>query len=200
MASKKLNGWVKGALEYGPILAFFIGYVKLKDDIFTIGGAEYNGFMVVTALFIPLLVIATGLLWALTGKLSKMQIATVVLVVVFGGLSVWLKDERLFKMKPTAIYLLFAAVLGFGLMRGQSYLRVVMEEALQMQEEGWMILTKRVTLFFLALAVTNEAVWRLMSTDAWVNFKTFGLTAALFAFFMTQGGLLQKYGIDKPEA
>jgi intracellular septation protein len=126
-----------------------------------------------------------------------MQVATVVLVVVFGGLSVWLNDERFFKMKPTIIYLLFAAVLGFGLLRGQSYLQAVMGEALEMTAEGWMILTRRLALFFAGLAVANEAVWRLMSTDAWVNFKTFGLTLALFAFFMSQAGLLKKYGKDE---
>ena len=196
MAEKKLHPGVKLALELGPIALFFAGYVKLKDEVFTIGGTEYDGFIVVTALFIPLMMLTTGILWALTGKLSKMQIATVVLVVLFGGLSVWLNDERFFKMKPTMIYLLFGGVLGFGLLRGQSYLKVVMEEALPLQAEGWMILTRRLTAFFLALAVLNEAIWRTMSTEAWVNFKTFGLTAALFLFFMTQGGVLSRYGIE----
>jgi intracellular septation protein len=123
-----------------------------------------------------------------------------VIVVVFGGLSVWFNDERFFKMKPTMIYLLFAGMLGFGLMRGQSYLQLVMDEAMPLKHEGWMILTKRITLFFLALAVTTEVVWRTMSTDAWVNFKVFGLTAAVFVFFMTQGKLMQKYAIEEDEA
>lgn len=199
MAEKKINGWLKAALEYGPIVAFFIGYVRLKDQTFAIAGADYSGFIVMTALFIPLMVLTTGVLWALTGKLSKMQLATVVLVVIFGGLSVWLNDERFFKMKPTMIYLLFAGVLGFGLMRGQSYLRVVMDEALPMAEQGWMILTRRLTAFFATLAIANEVIWRSLSTEAWVNFKTFGLTAALFLFFMTQGALLQKYGVEKDQ-
>ncbi|MDG1281055.1 MAG: septation protein IspZ [Pseudorhodobacter sp.] len=197
MAERKINGALKMALELGPIAAFFIGYVKLKDEVFTFGGTDYAGFIVVTAAFIPLMLVTTGLLWALTGKLSKMQIATVVLVVVFGGLSVWLNDERFFKMKPTMIYALFAGILGFGLWRGQSYLRSVMGEALPMQEAGWMILTKRLTIFFAVLAVLNEVVWRGFSTEAWVNFKTFGLTAALFLFFMTQGSVFSKYGIEK---
>ena len=194
---KKVHPALKLALELGPIALFFAGYVKLKDQVFTIGGAEYDGFIVVTALFIPLMLITTGILWWLSGKLSKMQVATVVLVVLFGGLSVWLNDERFFKMKPTMIYLLFGGILGFGLLRGQSYLRAVMEEALPMQDEGWMILTRRLCAFFFALAVLNEAIWRTMSTEAWVNFKTFGLTAALFLFFMTQGGVLSRYAIEK---
>lgn len=199
MAEGKINPFVKLALELGPVVAFFVGYAKLKDEVFTFGGTEYHGFIVVTAAFIPLMLLSTGILWRLTGKLSKMQVVTVVLVVLFGGLSVWLNDERFFKVKPTIIYLLFAGILGFGLLRGQSYLRVVMDEVMPMKPEGWMILTKRLALFFAGLAVANELVWRLMSTDAWVNFKTFGLTAAMFAFFMMQGKLLEAYGEGRGE-
>ncbi|MBZ4689074.1 MAG: Intracellular septation protein [Cereibacter sp.] len=199
--TRKINPVLKMLLEYGPIVAFFIGYGRLKDEVYTFGGTEYHGFIVVTAAFIPLLILTTGILWALTGKLSKMQVATVVLVVLFGGLSVWLNDERFFKMKPTMIYLLFAAILGIGLLRGQSWLKLVLEEAVPLQPAGWMLLTKRVALFFLALAVANEAIWRTMSTEAWVSFKTFGLPGAIFVFFMTQGGLFKKYGVEeKPEA
>lgn len=197
---KKINPMLKLALELGPVILFFVGYLRVKDETFTIGGTEYDGFILVTAAFVPLILITTGLLWWLTGKLSKMQVVTAALVVVFGGLSVWLNDERFFKMKPTMIYLLFGGVLGLGLLRGQSYLKHVMSEVMPLQHEGWMILTRRLTMFFLGLAVLNEFVWRTMSTDAWVNFKTFGLTAAVFAFFMTQGGLLQRYGIEEDDA
>lgn len=198
MASKRPHPMVKLGLELGPVIAFFVAYTRLRDQTFTIAGTEYSGFIIVTAAFIPLMVLSTGILWWLTGRLSKMQVATVVLVVVFGGMSVWLNDDRFFKMKPTIIYALFAGLLGLGLWRGQSWLQLVMEEALPLKPEGWMILTRRLALFFVALAVANEAVWRLMSTDAWVNFKTFGLTAAVFLFFMAQGGLIQKYALEKP--
>ncbi|MGO4909096.1 inner membrane-spanning protein YciB [Pseudorhodobacter sp. W20_MBD10_FR17] len=199
MAEKKISGGLKLFLELGPVAAFFIAYVKMKGQTFTIGGTDYDGFIVATAAFIPLMLVSTGILWALTGKLSKMQIMTVVLVVVFGGLSVWLNDERFFKMKPTMIYALFAGILGFGLLRGESYLKAVMGESLPMESEGWMILTKRLTLFFAVLAVLNEVIWRGFSTEVWVNFKTFGLTAAVFLFFMTQSRIFAKYGIEKPK-
>lgn len=197
---RKINGTLKAALEFGPILLFFVGYLKLKDQTFHILGTDYQGFLVMTALFIPVMLVTTGLLWALTGTLSKMQVATVVLVVVFGGLSVWLKDERFFKMKPTMIYLIFGGVLGFGLLRGQSYLRAVMDAALPLTYGGWMILTRRMCGFFFLLAAANEVIWRTMSTDAWVNFKTFGLPLAMFAFLLTQGGVLSRHSSEeKPE-
>ena len=193
----KINPLLKMGLELGPIVAFFVAYLKLRDETFLIGGTEYEGFILVTAGFVPLMILSTGILWRLTGHILKMQIATLVLVVIFGGLSVWLNDDRFFKMKPTMIYLLFGGALGIGLLRGQSYLRYVMEEMVPMTHEGWMILTKRLTAFFLGLAVLNEVIWRTQSTDTWVYFKTFGLTAAVFVFFMTQGGVLQKYATDE---
>jgi intracellular septation protein len=199
MAGRKINPWLKMGLELGPVIAFFVAFTRLKGDTVTIGGTEYGGFILATAGFIPLLILSTLILWRLTGRLSPMQIATLVLVIVFGGMSVWLNDERFFKMKPTLIYVLFAGILGFGLMRGRSYLATVMEEAMPLAHEGWMILTRRLALFFAGLAVANEFVWRTMSDQAWVNFKTFGLTLAVFAFFMTQGRLLEKYGTDKKD-
>lgn len=197
MTTQTSPAWAKPALEYGPILAFFVAYLLVKDDQFTIAGRSYEGFILVTAGFVPLMIASTALLWRLTGKLSKMQIVTVVLIVVFGGLTVWLNDDRFFKMKPTLIYLLFGGVLGIGLMRGQSYLRAVMEEVLPLDPDGWMKLTRRLTAFFLGLALLNEAVWRTQSTETWVYFKTFGLTAAVFVFFMTQGKLFSDHALEK---
>lgn len=195
MAGKKINTWLKLGLELGPVLAFFVAFGRLKDTHVTIGGTEYGGFIVTTAGFVVLMVATTLILWRLTGRLAPVQIVTLVLVLVFGGLSVWLNDERFFKMKPTIIYLFFAAVLFGGLLRGKSYLALLLEEAMPLQPEGWTILTRRFAGFFVALAVLNEVVWRTMSDQAWVNFKTFGLTAAIFLFFMTQGGLLNRYAV-----
>ena len=194
---RRVNPKLKMALELGPIALFFVAYLLLRDRVFVVGGTEYSGFIIVTALFVPLMVAATGVLWRLTGRLSRMQVLTLVLVVVFGGLTVWFNDERFFKMKPTMIYLIFAGILGFGLLRGESYLRLVMDEVVPLRPEGWMKLTRRLAAFFLALAVLNEVVWRTMSTDAWVNFKTFGLTAAVFLFFVTQGRLFSDYAPEE---
>lgn len=185
---------LKTILEIGPVVAFFAAYLMLRDRTFEIAGTEYTGFILITAGFVPLIALSTFLLWRLTGELSKMQIVTLVLVVVFGGLTVWFNDERFFKMKPTLIYLIFGAILGAGLLQGKSYLRMVMGEAIPLDEEGWMKLTRRFCAFFFGLAVLNEIVWRTMSTDVWVNFKTFGLTAAIFVFFVTQSKLFREHG------
>jgi len=198
MAEAKVNPMLKLGLELGPIVLFFAGFRFFKDRTFHILGNDYSGFIVMTAIFVVLIMATTAILWKLTGHLSKMQLMTLVLVIVMGGLSVWLNDERFIKMKPTLLYLAFGGLLGIGLLRGQSYLKLVMEEALPMQAEGWMILTRRLCAFFLALALANEVVWRTLSTEAWVNFKTFGLTIALFGFFLSQSGLLQRYAIETP--
>ena len=198
---KKINPMLKLTLELGPIVLFFAGFRFFKDRTFHILGTDYSGFIVMTAAFVALIAATTLILWRLTGSLSKMQIMTLVLVVVMGGLSVWLNDERFIKMKPTLLYLAFGGVLGFGLLRGQSYLKLVMEDALPMQAEGWMILTRRLCAFFFALAVANEAIWRTFTTEAWVNFKTFGLTAALFLFFITQAKVIERFALpDNPDA
>ncbi|MFK7941102.1 MAG: inner membrane-spanning protein YciB [Roseovarius sp.] len=200
MNEKTTPQWLKTALELGPIIGFFIAYLRLKDRVFTIGGTEYEGFVVVTAGFIPVFLICMGILWKLTGHLSKMQVVTAVLIVVFGGLSVWFNDPKFFKMKPTLIYLIFAGVLGFGLLRGRSYLQSLMDAMLPLTDQGWMILTRRLALFFFGLAVLNELVWRTQTEEMWVYFKTFGLTAAIFIFFMTQGKLFSQHSTEDKDS
>ena len=200
MSEQKINPLVKTGLELGPIIAFFAAYLMLKDRVFAFGGTEYDGFIVVTAGFIPVFLLAMGILWWLTGHLSRMQVVTAVLIIVFGGMSVWFNDPRVFKMKPTIIYLIFAGVLGAGLLRGQSWLQYVMDGMMPLTHQGWMILTRRLAAFFFGLAILNELVWRLMSEETWVYFKTFGLTAAIFVFFMAQGKLFREHGTQDDEA
>ncbi|AEI93040.1 MULTISPECIES: inner membrane-spanning protein YciB [Roseobacter] len=194
---KTINPILKQVLELGPTILFFLIYLKIKEDVFVIGGTEYTGFIVAALIFVPILLVAMGILWALTGKLSRMQVFTAFMVIFFGGLTAWFNDERFFKMKTTIVYGLFAVLLGIGLMQGRSYLAYVMSELMPMRDEGWMILTRRLCAAFLALAVANEIVWRTMSTDAWVKIETFGFPVALMAFLMWQFTSLQSYMIDE---
>lgn len=197
--SDKGSGKVKAALEYGPLLVFFVAFLLLRDRTITILGQDYSGFIVATLIFIPVLVLSTLGLWRVTGKLSPMQIATLVLVIVFGGLSVWLNDPRFFKIKPTIIYLLFAGLLGFSYATRRNWLEAILSEAVPMQAEGWRKLTLRMALMFLALAAANELVWRTMSETSWVYFKTFGLPLLLIAFFFGNAGLFRTYGIERKD-
>ncbi len=194
---RKIKPWLKAGLEFGPLILFFVVFMRLRDKTVAIGGTDYSGFIVATLVFIPVLVLSTLALWRLTGKLAPMQIATLVLVVVFGGLSVWLNDPKFFKMKPTIIYLIFAGLLGASLILRRNWLELVMSEALPMRREGWRILTLRMALLFLGLALANELVWRSMSETAWVNFKTFGLPAIMVVFFLANARLFERYGLPR---
>lgn len=194
MKKRDINPVLKFLLELGPLVIFFIIYGRIKDKVFSIFGVDYQGFIIATGVFIPILLFSILVLWILSGKIAKMQIITAILVVIFGGLTIWFNDDRFFKMKPTIIYLLFGGILSFGLLRKKSYLEYIMEDMLPLESTGWVILTKRVAIFFLSLALLNELIWRNMSTDSWVSFKTFGLTGAVFIFFIAQNSLIQKYG------
>jgi intracellular septation protein len=200
MTEKTINPVLKPVLELGPTVAFFVLYLRIKNDVFTFGGTEYTGFIVATVAFVPVLIVAMGILWALTGKLSRIQVFTALMVIFFGALTAWFNDERFFKMKTSIVNGLFAVILGIGLLRGKSLLKYVMEDMLPMQDEGWMILTKRLALGFAALAIINEIVWRTMSTEAWVKIETFGFPLALFLYLWIQIVTLQKYVIEPDTA
>ncbi len=199
MVDGKINPVMKQVLELGPTLVFFAIYMWMKDEKYLFGGTEYSGFIVAALIFVPILLASIAALWWLTGELSRMQIFVGIMVIFFGGLTAWFNDERFFKMKTTIVYGTFAVLLGIGLMRGKSWLQWVMAEALPMQPEGWMILTKRLALMFAALAIANEVIWRTQSTDLWVKLETFGMPVALFVFLMVQIGMLSRYLIEPPE-
>ena len=120
MADKTINPIVKQVLELGPTVAFFILYLRIRDETFTYAGVEYTGFIVAALVFVPILLVAMGVLWALTGKLSRMQIFTAFMVIFFGGLTAYFNDERFFKMKTTIVYGVMAGLQGIVLFRGQS--------------------------------------------------------------------------------
>lgn len=195
---KEINPFLRQLLELGPPLAFFVIYLRIRDDVFVLGGTEYSGFIVATIAFVPILLVAMGLLWHLTGKLSRIQIFTAVMVIFFGALTAWFNDERFFKMKTSIVYGCFAAMLGVGLLRGRSYLAWVMADMIPMEDEGWMIFTRRLCMAFAVLALGNELVWRTQTTDLWVKIETFGFPLALFAFLWWQIIALQKYMIEEP--
>ena len=192
--NKKNSSITTSLLEIGPVIIFFLVFIWRNGETVVIGGQEYSSLIQATAIFVPLMILSTGLGWWINGHLSKIQVLTLVLVILFGAMTVFLNDERFFKMKPTLIYVLFGAALSFGLMRGQNYIEALMGDKLVMQSEGWAIIAKRLTAFFFALAVLNELVWRTQSSETWVYFKTFGLSGAVMLFMLFQVRVFMKYG------
>jgi intracellular septation protein len=134
--------------------------------------------------------------WALTRHIPAMTWFSAILVGVFGGLTLWLQDETFIKMKPTIVYLIFAGVLGFGLMRRRNYLKNLLGSAFHgLTERGWELLARRWALFFLLLACLNEIFWRFFSTDIWLHFKIWGDSLLTFAFAIAQMPMLMKHGL-----
>ncbi len=189
----------KLALELGPLIIFFVSYYNApipESIIGQPGQADIFKIIFATKIFVPAILIALFLGWLQTRQLAKMPLITAILVVIFGGLTIWLNDPVFIKMKPTVIYIIFAAVLGFGIIRKKAYLKYLMGSAILMDEDGWIKLTKRFSVLFLLLAIGNEIVWRTFSQDFWVNFKTFGLPVIILFFMISQIKLLSTYSID----
>lgn len=174
-----------------------MAYLRLQDQTITVGGTDYAGFIIATALFVPILLVSIAILWKLTGVISRIQVFTAILVVFFGALTVWFNDPRFLKVKTTIIYAFFAVMLGIGLLRGQSYLKYLIGDRLPMADEGWMIMTKRLALAFVAMAVLNEVVWRTQTEKFWVTFETFALPVFLFAVFMSQAPLIERFSLGE---
>ena len=201
MAERPINMVLKQVLELGPTIVFFLIYLRIKERSFTIMGTDYSGFIVAALIFVPILLASMAVLWWLTGALSRMQMFTAFMVIFFGGLTAYFNDERFFKMKTTIVYGCLAAILGIGLLQGRSYLEWVIGSLMPMRREGWMKLTWRLALMFVALVVANEVIWRTQSTELWVKLETFGMPAALFVFLWVQIMALQRFAIDpdKPD-
>jgi intracellular septation protein len=186
MTSKpQLNPALKIVLDLGPLLIFFAANSRF-------------GIFAATGAFMAAIVIALAVAYALTRHLPIMPLVTAVVVVVFGTLTLVLHDELFIKVKPTIIYVLFGGVLLLGLAFGKSLLGLVFDSVFHLTEEGWRKLTLRWALFFLALAVLNEVVWRTQTTDVWVSFKVFGVVPLTFLFAALQYPLLTKYAVPEP--
>ncbi|HZW47352.1 MAG TPA: septation protein A [Microvirga sp.] len=192
---KRLPPLLKLALELGPLALFFIA--NAYADRF--GVAEGQRIFVATALFIGATLVALAVSYTLLRKLPIMPMVSGVVVVVFGGLTLFLQDETFIKLKPTIVNTMFGAILLGGLYFREPLLEIVLDSVFELTEEGWRKLTLRWALFFFALAALNEIVWRTQSTDFWVSFKVFGIMPLTIAFALAQTPLLLRYEVKKAE-
>jgi intracellular septation protein len=203
---KQLNPLLKLALEMGPLILFF--FANSRPQLFlpfvapllpeaTAPGQA--GIFVATAVFMVAILASLAVSYALTRHLPVMAMVTAVIVVVFGGLTLVLHDDTFIKMKPTIIYVLFGGLLLGGLYFNKPLLAIVFDSVFDLSAEGWRKLTLRWAIFFLALAVVNEIVWRTQTTDFWVSFKVFGIMPLTIAFALAQTPLLMRYDAKKDE-
>jgi len=199
-AHKAVNPILKLVLELGPLGVFFFANARgawLAEEfpaLGSLGGPIFVG----TAAFIVATLIALIVSYALTRQLPIMPFVTGIVVVVFGGLTLYLHNDTFIKMKPTIVNLLFGGLLLGGLVFGKSLLGYVFDSVFRLTDEGWRKLTFRWGIFFLVLAVLNEIVWRNFSTDAWINFKVFGIMPLTFVFALLQLRLITRHALPEP--
>ena len=180
---KKLNPILKLVLDIGPLVLFFAANARF-------------GIFAATAAFMVAVLIALAVSYTMTRHVAIMPVVTAVIVLVFGGMTLFLHDELFIKLKPTIIYVLFGGTLLAGLALDKPFLSILFDQMFHLTEEGWRKLTWRWVLFFFALAIANEIVWRTQTTDFWVSFKLFGVVPLTFLFGALQYPLLVKYHPD----
>jgi intracellular septation protein len=182
-AKPQLNPLLKLVLDLGPLVLFFVAN-------------SHYGIFAATATFMVAVLAALATSYVITRHLPIMPVVTAIVVLVFGGLTLFLHDATFIKVKPTIIYALFGAVLLGGLYFNKPLLGVVFDSLFHLTDEGWRKLTWRWTIFFFVLAVLNEIVWRNTSTNVWVDFKVFGVMPLTFVFAALQAPLLKKYAAE----
>lgn len=181
-----MNSRTSALVEYGPLGVFFVTF-------------WIAGIFPATAAIMAATVVALAYAWIAERRIPKVPLFSGVLLMVFGGLTLWLQDETFIKMKPTIIYLMFASVLLIGIALRRPLLKPLLGQAWQLTDEGWAILTRRFGFFFIVLAGLNEVVWRTQSTDLWVTYKVFGTIVLIFAFTAAQVPLVQRHQLEAKE-
>ena len=182
----KLNPLTKLALDFGPLILFFFAN-------------SYGGIFFATAAFMMAIAVALAIQYVMLRRVPIVPLVTAGIVLVFGALTLWLQNDTFIKVKPTIIYTMFAAILFVGLLTRRPLFELVLDGAFHLTEEGWNKLTLRWAIFFLALALLNEIVWRTVSTDAWVAFKTFGFIPLTILFALSQTPIFIRYAAKAPE-
>jgi intracellular septation protein len=174
--------WHRIALDLGPLIVFFAAF-------------RYFGIFTATACFMAAILLALCIGYVRDRRISPMPVITAALVLVFGALTLYLRNDVFIKMKPTALYALFSLLLAGGLACNQLLIRHVFSQAFELTNAGWRALTWRWAAFFLMLAILNEVVWRNFPTSVWVSFKVWAIIPLIFLFAVAQTPLIFRHQI-----
>ncbi|MBX6328022.1 MAG: septation protein A [Pseudolabrys sp.] len=180
LPKKELGPAPKLALDIGPLVLFFLVNA-------------YCGIFAATATFMVATVFSVAFGFLVTRQLATMPFVTLVVVLVFGSLTLLFHDDEFIKLKPTVIYGLFGITLLCGLAMGKPLLGLLLNRMFDITDLGWRKLTRRWAIFFLVLAVSNEIIWRNFSTDVWLGFKLFGIVPLTLLFGALQYPLIVKH-------
>jgi intracellular septation protein len=185
---QKGSSWTM-LLDYGPLLVFFVTY--------KLAGSGLQGSLVATLAFMVAVIISIAVGLAVLKRVSPMVWVSTVLILGFGAITLYLRDPKFIQMKPTVIYVGFAALLGVGLLRGKALLKWLFGPVFPgLDEEGWLKLSRNWALFFLALAVANEVMRATLTFDTWLTVKVWGVTIVSLLFAIANMPMLLRHGLD----
>ncbi|WP_309623876.1 inner membrane-spanning protein YciB [Novosphingobium sp.] len=200
-AAKPKAGWLNILVDYGPVVVFFLVYRYYSPSDHNDAIAEIAAVIKSTAAFMVAAVAALLVSRFWLGKVSPMLWLSTALIVGFGGVTILLRDPFYIQLKPTAIYLMFGAVLLFGWRRGQAYLKMLLEAAFEgLSDPGWLKLSRNWGLFFLFLAALNEVLRHFYNTEnggfgTWIALKLWVFMPLSFLFTFTQLPMLLRHGL-----
>ena len=177
-------------IDLGPLLVFFlVNFLAPVPDVLKIFYA--------TGAFMAAMIVAMLVSYLRYRHISPLLWFSGIMVVILGGVTIWLHNDVFIKMKPTVYYVFIASLLGFGLATRRNLLKMVLGAAYPgLSERGWQLLTRNWALFFLVMALVNEAVWRNTSTSFWVGFKLWGFLPATFLFAIANVPMRMKHGLQ----
>jgi intracellular septation protein len=210
--SKNGTAGLRLAIDYAPLVIFFLvnflapqaltmklvsSFSHSLSDLDQMSALVVSRAIVATSAFMLATVVALIVSRLKLGSISPMLWISGALVLVFGGLTIYFHDPKFIQMKPTFVYAVFAAILGFGLLSGKPLLEQLLGTAYPgLSPLGWQKVTRNWALFFLGMAVLNEFIWRTQSTDFWVGFKAFGVIPLTMIFAIAQMPLTKRYHLE----
>lgn len=175
--------WLNPLTEYGPLGVFFVAY--LMGDLF-----------IATAAVMIATVAALIFSYAVARTFPKLPLVMAPILLVLGGLTLYLEDDTFIKIRPTIVNALLASVMMISVLLGKQPLQFLMSSALNLDKQGWTKLTFRFGCLFAFLAVMNEIVWRTQSDDFWVTYKVFGALGITMTFMVTQIPMISRHSVQ----